>query len=99
MRLAGRPARTHSKSRPLSFKEICQEAFGVIGLHPWDFWEYTFEEYMIKRKGFFDNRDITLQAEYQHFRLVAYFCVYPHLTKAGRQRPYTEVIPDIYEKS
>lgn len=97
--LAGRPTRTHRNPRPLSFQQICEEAFGVIGLHPWEFWEYTVEDYMIKRKGYFDNRDITLRAEFQHYRLVAYFCVYPHLTKAGRQKPYTDIIPDIYEKS
>lgn len=99
MKPAGRLAPTHSKSRPLSFKEICEEAFGVLGLHPWEFWEYTFEDYMLKRKGFFDHRDIKLRADFQHFRLVAYFCVYPHLTKAGKNKPYTEIIPDIYEKS
>jgi hypothetical protein len=25
--------------------------------------------------------------------------VYPHLTKAARNKPYTDIIPDIYEKS
>lgn len=99
MRLAGRPARTHSTKRPLSFKEICEEAFGVLNLHPWDFWEYTFEDYLLKRNGHFNNRDTQLRAEFQNFRLVAYFCVYPHLTKAGRNKPYTEIIPDIYERS
>lgn len=99
MRLAGRPTRTHRSQRPLSFREICEEAFGVLGLHPWEFWEYTFEDYILKRKGFFDNRDIKLRADFQHFRLVAYFCVYPHLTKAGKNKPYTDIIPDIYEKS
>lgn len=54
---------------------------------------------MLKRKGFFDHRDIQLRADFQHFRLVAYFCVFPHLTKAGQRKPYTEIIPDIYEKS
>lgn len=40
-----------------------------------------------------------LRADYQHFRLVAYFSVFPHLTKAGKQKPYTDIIPDIYEKN
>lgn len=96
--LAGRLAKTHTR-RPLSFKEICEEAFGVLNLHPWDFWEYTFEDYLLKRNGFFNNWDIQLRADFQHFRLVAYFCVYPHLTKAAQKKPYTDIIPDIYEKN
>jgi hypothetical protein len=96
---AGRLARTHSQKRPLSFREICEEAFGVLNIHPWDFWNYTFEDYLLKRNGFYNNRDIQLRAEFQNFRLVAYFCVYPHLTKGAKNKPYTDIIPDIYEKS
>lgn len=97
-RLAGRLAKTH-RAKPLSFKEICEEAFGVLNLHPWEFWEYTFEDYLLKRNGFYDYRRIDLKNNLQHFRYVAYWCVYPHLKKTAQNKPWTDIIPDIYDKS
>lgn len=99
MKSAGRLARTHSNPRPLSFQEICQEAFGVIGLHPWEFWEYNIDEYLLRRKGFYDYQRVDLQNQLQHFRYMAYWCVFPHLKKTAQNKPWTEIIPDIYEKS
>jgi hypothetical protein len=65
-------------------------------MHPWEFDEYTFSEYLQKREGYYKHRRDNLQAEYQHFRIVAFWAVFPHLTKAG-QRQGIKIIPDIYE--
>lgn len=97
--LAGRLTATHSQIKPLSFLEIRQEAYGVLGMHPWEFRKYTLECYLIKRDGFYNNRRIQLQTEFQHVRLLCYFSVWPHLTKAAQKKPYTEIIPDLYEKA
>jgi hypothetical protein len=45
--LTGRLAQTH---RPLTFDELCEEAFGS-GLQPWEFYEYDLKEYLLRRKG------------------------------------------------
>jgi hypothetical protein len=76
---------------------MCREAFGVLGLHPWEFDEYTLQEYIQRRDGYYAHRRDTMHAEFQHFRVVAYWSVYPDLTKAAQSKPMDKIIPDIYE--
>jgi hypothetical protein len=64
-------------------------------MHPWEFDEYTFAEFLQKREGYYKHRRDNLQADFQHFRIVAFWAVFPHLTKAG-QRQGIKIIPDIY---
>jgi predicted nucleotide-binding protein (sugar kinase/HSP70/actin superfamily) len=69
-------AKTH---RSLTFDEICEEAFGEIGLHPWEFYEYSLIDYLCKRKGYNRKR----KDDYQQ-RLIA--SMLPYMKKEERIR-------------
>lgn len=66
-------------------------------MHPWEFDEYSFNEYLQRRDGFYVHRRDNLQAEYQHFRIVAYWALYPHLKQSAQRKSMDSIIPDIYE--
>lgn len=74
----------------------------MLNIHPWDFWEYTYEDYILKRDGYYRGQEIELKAklrtEFTHFRFLAYYTVYPHLKKGAQQKPWTEIVPDIYSE-
>jgi len=70
-----------------------EEALGDLGLHPWELWEYSFEEYRLKRKGKRDARYRELREDWQNLRYHAYFTIAPHLK--GRHK-IDKVVPDIY---
>lgn len=53
------------------------EAYGELGLHPWEFYRYTWAEFTAKRKG---NADKELR-EWQRTRLIAYYAAAPHMKK------------------
>jgi hypothetical protein len=80
----GRLARTHSR---LSFDELCEEAFGEIGLHPWEFYEYQLYEYVLKRKGYVKGQKINLQN-----MLMASMA--PHMKKEDRAKVVNQVFKD-----
>lgn len=42
--------RTHDP-KPLTWNDYKRTAFGVMGLHPWEFYEYTVEEFILKLQG------------------------------------------------
>lgn len=90
---------THSKGKPLTFDDLCAEAFGAMGLHPWELWEYTMGEFLLKRKGHYDARRQQWQQEYLHIRLQTYYgIVYdPNLTLSVRRKKMDALVPDIYE--
>lgn len=69
-----------------------------MGLHPWEFDEYTIHEYLLKRKGAIKMRRRELQQEFQHFRLLAYYVIAPYLPAKDKKKSLDKLIPDIYEE-
>lgn len=76
MRLPGRVTETHSDN-PLTWDVLLAEAFGELKLHPWEFYNYSYEEYFLKRKGNLANELI----EWQRCRLIAFYSSAPHMKK------------------
>ena len=74
--LPGRVTRTHS-DKPLTWYDLLAEAFGEMGLHPWEFDRYTYKEFHAKRKGLSDKE----LREWQRTRLIAYYAAAPHMKK------------------
>jgi hypothetical protein len=64
-----------------------------MGLHPWELWEYTWEEFRAKRKGQRSRE----QRIYQQTRQLAYCILLPYLDKKARKKPLDEIVPDMYE--
>jgi hypothetical protein len=79
-------AKTHSQGRPLTFDELCEEAFGS-GLHPWEFYDYDLIEYMQRRRG----RAREHQQGYQEILTAA---MAPHMKKEDRKKIIDEVFRD-----
>lgn len=73
-------AKTHSR---LSFDELCEEAFGEVGLHPWEFYEYSLYEYMQKRKGLHKKR----KDDYQQMLIAS---MLPYMDKRERVKIVSE---------
>jgi hypothetical protein len=72
-------AKTH---RSLTFDELCEEAFGEIGLHPWEFYEYSLIEYLQKRKGASRKRK-------DDYRQMLVASMLPYMKKEERARIVT----------
>lgn len=87
-------AKTHSL---LSFNDLCKEAFGS-GLQPWEFYEYTLDEYILRREGLHDKRKSELRELYVHAQMLAYYSVSPYLSKSDKKKPINDIIPNIYEE-
>jgi hypothetical protein len=77
-------AKTHSR---LSFDELCEEALGEVGLHPWEFYEYDFTEYLQKRKGLHRRR----KDDYQQMLIAS---MLPYMKKEERVR----IVNDAFKK-
>lgn len=90
----GRLAPTHSR---LSFNDLCKEAF-ASGLHPWEFYEYTLYEYLLRREGMQLRRRRELQEDYRHVQMLAYYSILPWLPQAARKKPIDEIVPNLYEE-
>jgi len=76
----GRLAKTHSS---LTFEQLCEEAFGEIGLHPWEFYDYSLTEYMQKRKGYSRRRK-------DDFQRLLISSMIPYMDKNDRRRIVNE---------
>jgi hypothetical protein len=81
-------ARTHSR---LSFDELCEEAFGEIGLHPWEFYEYQLYEYVLKRKGYVKGQVREQNLNLQNMLLAS---MAPHMKKEDRAKVVRQVFKD-----
>lgn len=77
-------AKTHSR---LSFDELCEEAFGELGLHPWEFYEYSLYEFVLKRKGHIKRR----KNDYQNLLVAS---MIPHMKKEDRARIIKQVFKE-----
>jgi hypothetical protein len=67
------------------------------GLHPWEFYEYTLDELLLRLRGINEKRSLELKQLYQHVRMAAYYSLLPHLTPGAKKKSIDEIIPDIYE--
>jgi hypothetical protein len=63
----------------LTFDDLCEEAFGEIGLHPWEFYDYSLIEYLQKRKGYNARR----KDEYQRMLIAS---MVPYMKKEDRAK-------------
>jgi hypothetical protein len=87
-------AKTHS----LSFRDLVREALGS-GLQPWEFHEYTLEEYSLRREGLNNERKRELREDFQHTRILAYHMILPYLDKSAKKKSIDQIIPDIYDEN
>lgn len=76
--------------------ELKEEAFG-FGLHPWEFYEYTLEEFMLRRSGVIKARRMELQQDFQHIRILASYMITPYLNKKDKDKTLDQLVPDIYD--
>lgn len=67
------------------------------GLQPWEFYDYTLNEFILRREGLHEKRKRELREEYQHTRILAYHVIAPYLDKSAKRKPINEIIPDIYD--
>jgi hypothetical protein len=74
-----------------------KEAFGS-GLQPWEFYEYTLDEYLLRREGIYEKRKSELRELYTHVQMLAYYSVSPYLSKGDKRKPIGQIIPNIYEE-
>lgn len=58
-----------------------------MGLHPWEFYEYSLSEYLLKRKGYFRGR----KTEYQNLLVAS---MIPHMKKEDRVRIIKQVFKE-----
>jgi hypothetical protein len=65
---------------------------------PWDFDQYTFEEFMLKRKGFYDHFEAGKKIDYQHFRIMTWYMLLPHIKPADAKKGIDKILPNIYDK-
>jgi len=67
----------------LTFDELCEEAFGELGLHPWEFYDYSLIEYLQKRKGYSRRR----KDDFQRMLLAS---IVPYMEKNDRRKIVNE---------
>lgn len=87
-------APTHSR---LTFDELREEAFGDMGLQPWEFYQYELAEYLLMRSGKVKARLRELKQEFQHVQIICYYMILPWLEKKDRNKKIDELIPNIYD--
>jgi hypothetical protein len=92
--LPGREGQAHSD--PLSWDDILKEAFGGMGLHPWEFDQYTFNQYLHKRTGWIEEKRKRLEQEFENFRVVAYYAIIDKLKPQYAKKPIDQLIPNIW---
>lgn len=68
------------------------------GLQPWEFYEYTLDEYLLRRDGLHEKRKTELRELYSHTQMLAYYTVSPYLQKRDKNKPISDIIPNIYEE-
>lgn len=58
-----------------------------MGLHPWEFYEYELNDFMLKRKGFFRGKRV----EFQNSLIAS---LVPHMKKEDRNKIVTQAFKD-----
>lgn len=71
----GRAAPTHSE---YGWNDLVAEALGEYGMHPWEFYRYTFREFLAKRKGYTEKE----LREWHRVRVLSFFAASGNL-KSG----------------
>ena len=77
--LEARHPQTHSSST-FGWDDLKAEAFGEMGLHPWELDHYTMSDYIAKRKGH-QAKELT---EWHRVRIVAYYAASGYLKKGTK---------------
>ena len=78
--------RTHSNSSPFTWADLLAEAYGELGLHPWEFDLYTMSDYLARRKGYM-NKDLN---DWHKVRIMSYYSAVGYLKKGTK---LTDIIP------
>ena len=68
-----------------------------MDLHPWEFYEYTLAEYVLKRNGKIKARKMELRQNFQSTQILAYYTILPWLDKKDGRKKIDELIPNIYD--
>jgi hypothetical protein len=66
----------------------------MLRIRPCDFYEYTFDEYVKARKGYYDSLESQRRADYNNARLNAYYSILPHLKPSDQRKSIDQIIPD-----
>lgn len=85
MPLGARHQPTHSHKK-FTWEDLLSEAYGEFGLHPWDFDQYTMQEYILKRKGLATKE----LGEWHRARFIAYYAASGNLKKGTK---LTDILP------
>lgn len=70
-----------------------------MGLHPWEFDQYTLSDFSAKLKGLSKKRNRELQEHWQQLRIIGYYIISPYLPKSQKHKSPFDIVPDIYEKA
>ncbi len=65
-------------------------------MHPWEFYEYSYQEFAWKLAGFYQHRDELLKAQHNSDRWIAYF-IAPN-DKNTAKLPIDKRIPSMYDR-
>ena len=78
-----RQIKTHSSKQPtdiFGWADLLAEAFGELGLHPWELDRYTMSDYIARRKGY-QAKDLN---EWHRARIIAYYAASGNLKKGTK---------------
>ena len=85
MPLEARHRITHSPKK-FTWEDLLSEAYGEMGLHPWEFDQYSMQEYILKRKGLATKE----LGEWHRARFIAYYAASANLKKGTK---LTDILP------
>lgn len=74
---------------------------GAIGMHPWELWEYSFQEYLWRREGYYKEQKRILRQHWEHARLQSYYSIVydANLSQTVRKKKLDKLIPDVYDET
>lgn len=94
-----RAARTHSQGKALTVDDIIEEGLGVLGLKPWELWEYDIDDFIMNRRGYFKESNRIMRMHYDHSRLQTYYLIVydANISQSVRKKSIDKLIPHAYE--
>lgn len=78
--------------------DLIQIAYGALGLHPWEFDKYTFEDFVHKYKGYQDDRLEFVKALEGIANWAAYCQIMPTVDKKYKKITVDKIVPSRYEE-
>lgn len=79
--------------------DILQIGYGGMGLHPWEFSEYTYAQFVYKYRGYESARRETIIAIDDSIRWAAYCQIMPTLDKKYKSIKIEQLVPSRYENA